>query len=159
MELLDEYSPSLDDDQKTKVIKDNFRRLGTAIQFMGAEIIANVQGAGVQTVSSATYVTLGNYNGSFQCSGGLIVIVAYLFGQVNNDNIIYSLQIDGQQVMSQWAIGSSSAVNATSTLFWAGQMVAGKHTVVIQAKNTTGTVTIGNTSYSSGYYVLEFRKG
>ncbi len=159
MDLLDEWSSSLTEQQKNQLLKDNFSKLNQYVQFTGFELITTVS-ASVQTALTTNYV-IQPYNAAIQTSGGLVAIIGTVFVYGFNGLVNYQYVIDGiaKDVHLLDTLTGSTTVHQEFPLNWIGTLPAGEHTIQIQAKTGGGTCFFGSNTSPSTYYVLEFRKG
>lgn len=167
MDLLDEYNPSLTQQQKDQLIHDNFSKINTYAQFTGLALLLDNHSRLVQSINSATYVPINVMAGKFQSSGALTVILLNcqlaLTAGAGVDPLPYlQLTVDGlEKIVSRFRIDpSDSRYKIVAPIFWVGQLPAGAHTIAVNCKTPGGTtIQVGETDADSGYYVLEFRQG
>lgn len=158
MQPLQQYNPSMPQQQKDQLFTANFNSLNQYCQFEGISLIASVvsqNGASIGTSYAATPFSL-----AIQSSGSLTVIVGNFFIGANGDHVYLQLLIDGNPATTfGGAQGTSSGGYQTlcASLFWAGYLAQGKHNITIQAK--AGSSQAFDNAFDSGFYVLECRQG
>jgi len=154
MESLDVWNPNLSQDQKDKILRDNFQKLNTALQFLGFEVLQSIKNSSVQSLGT-TYAPIASMQSTFISNGGLILFIGNFY-LVNN--VTLQLLIDGQQQGLINKAQASAEVDMNVPILWSGVMPAGSHTVTINGKESV-TGAFGSTSVISGYDIIEFRKG
>jgi hypothetical protein len=160
VDLLDEYSAGLPQDKKDQLLKDNFMKLNQYSQFTGLELLTTVQRSGAVAQNSTSPVDVG-YNGSFQSSGGLIVISGSVLCYSRNNIAQYVLSVDGLAVQTKLS-GVSGDQAQQVPFFYAGPTPAGKHKISLTCARLSGSANNIDTGYTGvidGFYVLEYRKG
>ncbi len=158
MQLLDQWNDSLEPEQKTKVLRENFLTIDKAIQSTNLTLVRTVSSLVNQNINSATYAPATAFNAQFNTNGGVCIFICNFSVVTANSTGYLQLVVDTQAVMVS-ACGINTNGQDQVPLFYVATLPAGSHTIGVNLKSSGGNVTFFDTQANSTIYVLEYMKG
>ncbi len=160
-DILDIIDPSAGQKEINEAVRNNMLAIGKLNLKTGTYLLVDTIGITNQTVSSAIYVPLTDFQGSFNSAGGVVLVEFAVLKDSTAGTVNITLFIDDEE--KAWAYSYETAGSLLETMIisrWM-QLNAGNHKYQVKCKVTAANAAIGpGTSGTKGTLsILEFVRG
>ncbi len=158
-EILDIYDPGAEQSEKDEVIRKNMATLTKQGLKSGTYSLVDTVDTTINSITSTAFVNLTALTGSFNSSGGLVLVDLSIFVNVNGFTAYVGLFIDGMQ--QAWSVNTATTSNVGSCVNinrWL-QLNAGNHKYEIKARVSSGTGLFGDNVTKTTLSIVEFLRG
>lgn len=148
---LDEYNNELGEEERQRILEDNFTILRQTLNATGIKNLVEVRDTQTITASTSTdWKTIPGYSRAFTCSSGFIEINFNSMCHLGN-NCGVALFLDNKRMDGVMA---HSATHVYLNLRWDGPLSAGKH--LVEVKTIGGaTIEVGHENSNTRLVVRE----
>jgi hypothetical protein len=161
-EILDIIDPKDSDMQGVlESVRSNFATINKTSLRAGANILVDTVGKTTQTVSSASYVPLTDFQGSFNASGGLVLFEFSTLKDSTAGTTSIALFVDDEE--KAWAYSYETAGSLLENMIisrWI-ELNAGNHKYQFKCKVTAANASVGpaSTGANGTLSIIEFLRG
>lgn len=159
-EILDIIDPDGDVKDALKGIRDNFLTQNKQSLRAGAHMLADIVVGTAQTVTSTSYIALTGLSGSFNSSGGLVLVDASIPAFPANRLVNVTLFIDDEEKAWGVCYDVGGQVGANIMISRWIQLNSGNHKWQLKAKVDAGSVSVvAGTDTKTTLSIIEFLRG
>ncbi len=160
-EILDIIDTKGEQVDQLESIRKNFLTLTKQGQKAGSYLLADIVGVTTQPISSTAFVPLTDFQGSFNSSGGLVLVDFSVLKDATGIDVFFALFIDDIAVGWAYSYETSGSLLHTVVISRWMQLNAGNHKFQVKCKVGSGSVTVGpqSTGTNGTLSVVEFLRG
>lgn len=134
---LEEYNGAMPEEEKRRIIEDNFKELRASLMRTGIRnIVEATLETELQVTGTAAEKVVPELSKAFKSSGGFVEVLFNGMVYLNGASTL-ALYLDNKRV--DWMTSHGSA-HLNPSLFWDGPLAAGNHNVEVRVTSSGGHV-------------------